>query len=65
MKRDLNQAISHLKNRLVVWCVLAVVLEMVSVFAPLPFVQIMAWLAVGYSFCLLVVLIGLLVMKYH
>lgn len=65
MKRELNRSISQLKDRLVVWCVLAVVLEIVSVFAPLPFVQVMAWLAVGYSICLLVILIVLLVMKHR
>ena len=64
MKKDINQNIQQPKSRLTGWCVLAIVLEIIAKFAPLPFIQIIAWLAVAYCILLLFMLAYVLVIKY-
>ncbi|WP_295729697.1 hypothetical protein [uncultured Limosilactobacillus sp.] len=65
MNRNLKHVIERVRSRLVVWCVLAVVLEIITITAPLPFVQIIAWLATAYCAVLLVILLVLMIMQWH
>lgn len=63
MKKQLEAVIARLKNRIIIWCILALVLEIMSSYAPLPFIHVMAWCALGYTLCLCLILIGLLIMR--
>ncbi len=63
MKGNLRPLIHQVQNRLVVWFVLAIVLQIIGEWQPLPFVRIIAWLAVGYCLCLLILLLILLMMN--
>ncbi|HJF54466.1 MAG TPA: hypothetical protein K8W06_04895 [Limosilactobacillus coleohominis] len=65
MKRSLKSAIERVRIRLIVWCVLAIVLEIITVISPLPFVQIIAWLATAYCAVLLVILFVLMLMQWR
>lgn len=61
---DINRAVQQLKNRLTGWCVLAIVLEIIAIVEPLPFIRIVAWLAIAYCVLLLLMLGYLLVIKF-
>ena len=64
MKKDIDQSIQQLKSRLTVWCVLVVVLQIITIFEPLPFIRRVAWLATAYCVILLFILSYLLIIKY-